>query len=89
MGTLSVSQDDCVIENEGASARGKAEVVLVEDSCTCAPGKLASLPSSKSFSLCPELSHFLLTPFLFLQVISMVMVAVGVYARLMKHAGGL
>lgn len=45
-------------------------------------------PPLKGFSYVQS-SHFLLTPFLFPQVISMVMVAVGVYARLMKHAGGL
>lgn len=98
MGRLSVSQDNCVIENEGDNTgefltEGK-HLLSLGVGRGCYPWTLGR-PSPallEDFSLWSELSHFQnlnQTPCLSPQVISMVMVAVGVYARLMKHAGGL
>lgn len=78
------------MKETGVSRGGKAPLVVLGGIAASVPQESwPSRPPKSFFPLCPELSHFLLTPFLFPQVISMVMVAVGVYARLMKHAGGL
>lgn len=86
MGPLSVSQDKCVRESEGHSTTFLMEPVSAVTGV--GSGYLPCIPESCPHLLSSKRSHFQnLKLTVSLQVISMVMVAVGVYARMTKHAG--